>query len=100
MTNRMAKMTAVCRGLLEHRRLPFALAVAAIILMLPALPMGLVGDDLTQRINQFPPEQLPPRILETGFVARDSGHFGSVLNNLFGFCRGAEGRRRAMDYGI
>ena len=62
--------------------------------------MGLVGDYLTQRLNQFPPEQLPPRILDTGFVAKDSGQLGSVLNNLFGYCRGEDAMRRAMDYGI
>jgi branched-subunit amino acid transport protein len=93
-------MKAVVRRLLEHRRLPFALALAAIILMLPALPVGLLGDDLIQRLNQFTPAQLPPRIVETGFVAKDSGKLGTVLGNLFAYLRGKEAATRARDYGI
>jgi hypothetical protein len=100
MTNRMTRMKAVVRRLLEHRRLPFALALAAIILMLPALPVGLLGDDLIQRLNQFTPAQLPPRIVETGFVAKDSGKLGTVLGNLFAYLRGKEAATRARDYGI
>lgn len=96
----MSQMTAICRGLLEHRRLPLALAVAAIFVMLPALSMGLLGDDLIQRLNQFTPAELPPRILDTGFVAKDSGQLGTVLGNLFGYVRGKEAGVRAMDYGI
>jgi hypothetical protein len=96
----MSKITAICRGLLEDRRLPFALAVAAILFMLPALSVGLVGDDLVQRLNQFTPAELPPRILDTGFVAKDSGQLGTVLGNLFGYVRGKEAGVRAMDYGI
>jgi hypothetical protein len=100
MTNRMPKMTAMARRLLEHRRLPFALALLAILFMLPALPVGLLGDDLIQRLNQFAPADLPPRILDTGFVAGDSGKLGTVMGNLFGYLRGKEAARRARDFGI
>jgi len=93
-------MTATARCLLEHRRLPFVLALAAIILMLPALPVGLLGDDLVQRLNQFTPAQLPPRAMDTGFVAANSGTLGTVLVNLFGYVRGKEAATRARDYGI
>ncbi|HEY3913102.1 MAG TPA: hypothetical protein VGN61_01340 [Verrucomicrobiae bacterium] len=68
--------------------------------MLPALSVGLVGDDLIQRLNQFTPAELPPRILDTGFVAKDSGQLGTVVDNLFGFLRSKEAKVRAMDYGI
>jgi hypothetical protein len=100
MTNRLTKMTAMARRLLEYRRLPFALALAAIIFMLPALPVGLLGDDLIQRLNQFAPAELPSRALDTGFVARDSGQLGTVMGNLFGYLRGREAAMRARDYGI
>lgn len=96
----MKKIEAAARWLLEHRGFPLALALAAILLMLPALTMGLLGDDLIQRLNQFPPGQLPARILDTGFVAKDSGQLGTVLGNLFAYLRGHEAARRAMDYGI
>jgi hypothetical protein len=100
MTNRMTKITALARRLLEHRRLPFVLALAAIIFMLPALPVGLLGDDLLQRLNQFAPADLPPRILDTGFVARDSGKLSTVMGNLFGYLRGQVAATQARDYGI
>jgi len=96
----MKKLQAAAQRLLAHRGFPLGLALAAIFLMLPALKVGLLGDDLIQRLNQFPPEQLPARILDTGFVAKDSGQLGTVLNNLFGYLRGEEAARRAMDYGI
>jgi hypothetical protein len=96
----MKKLEAGIRWLLECRGFPWALALAAIVLMLPALTVGLLGDDLIQRLNQFPPDQLPPRILETGFVAKDSGQLGTVLGNLFGYVRGKEAARLAMDYGF
>jgi len=35
------KITRVLRRLLDHRKLPLGLALAAILLMLPALPVGL-----------------------------------------------------------
>jgi branched-subunit amino acid transport protein len=100
MINGMTKMTAVARGLAEHRRLPCALALAAVILMLPALPVGLLGDDLVQRLNQFAPAELAARALDTGFVAGDSGKLATVLGNLFGYVRGKEAATRARDYGI
>ena len=100
MNNKMSKITAICRSLLEHRRLPLMLAVAAIFFMLPALSMGLLGDDLIQRLNQFPPAELPPRILDTGFVAEDSGQLGTVVGNLFRFLPDKDAKTRAIDYGI
>jgi hypothetical protein len=100
MNNKMTRMTALARRFLECRRLPLALALAAIIFMLPALRAGLLCDDLIQRLNQFPRAELPPRVLDTGFVAKDSGQLGTVLVNLFGFLRDKETATRARDYGI
>jgi hypothetical protein len=72
--------------LLEHRYLPAILAIGAILVMLPALKVGLVMDDLPQRAVELRPDQLPPRMHETGNPA-DSGSFSTVLFNLFGFDR-------------
>jgi hypothetical protein len=78
-----------------------ALALAAIVLMLPALWAGLFCDDLIQRLKQFTPAELPARIMDTGIVPSESGKLGTVLGNLFVFpCKGEEAAARARDYGI
>jgi hypothetical protein len=100
MTNGISKLVTLARGGLGHRRLPLALALAAVVLMLPALHTGLLLDDLVQRVMQFPPGELPPRLMDTGFVPKDSGQLGTVLCNLFGFPRAQEAAARARDYGI
>ncbi len=81
-------------------RLPVLLALAAVVLMVPALRTGLMLDDLVQRTMQVKPADLPPRIMDTGFVSSDSGQLGTVLCDLFGFPRGEERFAHAKDYGI
>ena len=71
---------------LSHRHLPAILSIGAILVMLPALKLGLVADDLPQRAVELRPDQLPPRMSETGNPA-DSGKFPTVLFDLFGFNR-------------
>jgi hypothetical protein len=71
---------------LANRYLPAILAVGAILVMLPALKTGLVMDDLPQRAVELRPDQLPPRMQETGNPP-DSGRFSTVLFDLFGFSR-------------
>jgi hypothetical protein len=100
MIDKMAKLTAVVRRLLENRRLPLILAVLAIVFMLPALPTGLLGDDLIQRPKQFTPGELPARLMDTGFVPDDSGKLGTVLRGLFGYNPNEQLAARARDYGI
>jgi hypothetical protein len=100
MMDKMAKLTAVVRRLLEDRRLPLILAVVAIVFMLPALPTGLLGDDLIQRPKQFTPAELPARLMDTGFVPDDSGKLGTVLRSLFGYNPNEQLAARARDYGI
>ena len=81
---------------LSHRRLPMVLAIGAILVMLPALKTGLVADDLVQRAVELGPEQLPPRLQDTG-MPQNSGSLGTVLHDLFpGITRMAQ----AKDYGV
>ena len=68
--------------LLAHRHLPAALAVAAVLVVLPALPSGLGMDDLPQRAVELRPDQLPARMHATGNPA-DSGSLPTVLRDLF-----------------
>lgn len=99
-SNKWAKLVALGRHLAGHHRFPLALALTAIVFMLPAVPTGLLGDDLIQRLAQFTPAELPPRIVDTGFVPNDSGTLGTVLGDLFGYLRGEEAAAHARDYGI
>ncbi len=96
----MAKLTAWARQLAGRRGFPLALALVAMVLMLPALPMGLVVDDLIQRLKQFTPEELPPGVLDTGAASSDSGKLGTVVWNLFGYGRPEAAAVRSRDYGI
>ena len=85
-----AKLTALARRFLEYRRLPLALALAAIIFMLPALWAGLIGDDLIQRLRQLTPTQWPPRQPDTWVVPSNSGTIGGVVWHLFDLVRPGE----------
>jgi hypothetical protein len=82
----------------EHRHLPAILAIGAILVMLPALKTGLVMDDLPQRAVELRPDQLPPRMHETGNPA-DSGSFSTVLFDLFGFDRNPQCVALMKNYG-
>ncbi len=77
---------AFLRRCLEYRLLPIILALGAIVVMLPAVKLGLIADDLPQRAVELKPDQLPPRMHETGNPA-DSGSFSTVLFDLFGLDR-------------
>ena len=50
---------------LSHRRLPIFLAIGAVLVMLPALKVGLVADDLVQRAVELNPDQLPAGLQDT-----------------------------------
>ena len=99
MTKTMAKLTVVVQRVSEHCRFPLALALAAIVFMLPAISVGLFGDDLVQRLKQFRLAELPPGTVDTGLVSSDSGQFGTVIWNLFGFTRPEEAAAHARDFG-
>jgi len=66
--------------------------------MLPALKLGLIADDLPQRAVELRPDQLPPRMQETGNPA-DSGSFSTVLFDLFGFNRNPQCMAAMKNYG-
>src|ERR1035441_2214180 len=94
----MAAILKVLKRFLEHRHLPAALAIGAILVMLPALKIGLVADDLPQRAVELRPGQLPPRMHETG-NPEDSGSFSTVLRDLF-FTRSPQDMALMKNYGM
>jgi len=65
---------------------------------LPALGTGLVMDDLPQRAVELRPDQLPPRMQETG-NAPSSGSFSTVLFDLFGLSRNPQCMVAMKNYG-
>ena len=94
----MAAILNVLKRFLEQRHLPAALAIGAIVVMLPALKLGLIADDLPQRAVELRPDQLPLRMQETGNPA-DSGSFSTVLFDLFGFSRNPQCLALMKNYG-
>ena len=85
---------------LEHPRLPAMLALGAILVMLPALKLGLVADDLLQHVIALPPDQVPPRIHDMGFPL-NSGSFSTVVRDFFfGFYRDPQCGALARNYGV
>jgi hypothetical protein len=85
---------------LEYRHLPAVLAVGAILVMLPALKMGLLADDLPQRAVALKPSQLPPRLLDAG-NPEDSGSFSTVIRDyFFGAFRDPHYLALAKSYGM
>jgi len=88
------------RKFLEQRHLPSILALGAILVMLPALKIGLVADDLPQRAIALKPSQLPLRMRETGNPA-DSGSFSTVIRDFFfGGYRDAQNLALSKNYGM
>jgi len=68
--------------------------------MWPSLKVGLFGDDLIQRPAQLKAADLPPHVVDTGFVPPNSGSLYSVVSHLFDYLGRQEAVARARDYGI
>jgi hypothetical protein len=95
----MARLLEFSKRFLAHRHLPTILAIGAIVVMLPALKIGLFADDLPQRAVELRPDQLPPRMHATGNPA-NSGSFSTVLFDLFGFNRDPQCVVLMKNYGM
>lgn len=84
---------------LEYKYLPIIIAIVAVIFMLPSLKLGLLMDDLIQRLPQLNPSQIPSRLYETGVVPKESGKLSTVLFETFGFPRDGDLWKIGRDYG-
>jgi hypothetical protein len=91
--------TALAQKWLGHRWTPAALAFAAVVVMLPALDVGLGMDDLLQRVFQLKRDQVPQAIRDTGLV-QQSGTLRVVLSDLFGFNGNRQAIAQARNYGV
>jgi hypothetical protein len=61
--------------------MPAMLALGAVLVMLPAFRLGLIMDDLPQRMVALPPERVPPRIHDLG-LPLNSGSCSTVVARL------------------
>jgi hypothetical protein len=91
------RIAGLLNKFLEHRHLPAILAMGAVLVMLPALKIGLGLDDLPERAVALRPDQLPLRMDQTGNPA-DSGSFRTVLRAFF-LNRSPEEMALARNYG-
>lgn len=97
--NRMwVRAVELLQKLLTHRRLPLLFAIVGVVFMLPSLKLGLIADDLQQRAVELRPDQLPPRMAETG-NSSDCGKLSTVLFDLFGLDRNTQTVPLMKDYG-
>jgi hypothetical protein len=96
----IAKVINFGRPLLNSRQLPLFLALLAAISMLPALKVGLFGDDLIQRPTQLKAADLPAHLVDTGLVPPDSGELSTVVLQLFNYLGRPNAISAARDYGI
>jgi hypothetical protein len=85
---------------LEHPRAPAVLALGAVLVMLPALKLGLVMDDLPQRMVALPPDRVPPRIHDLDFPLNSGSFFTVTRDFFFGFYRDQQGAALARSYGM
>ena len=87
------------RGL-GHRYLPLVLAVAAFVIMLPALKTGLITDDLIHRSMLVEPSELPERLHDSGMIPEGSGRLSTVLFTFFGAGRTTSDVKKLKDSGV
>lgn len=69
----------------SYRHLPFALAIIAIITMIPSLSLGRIGDDIVHRAWPMQPAEQNKRLLDAGLILPGSSQLSFKLMNLFSF---------------
>lgn len=94
------KILWLLRKGMGHRYLPAVLAVAAFVIMLPALKAGLITDDLMHRSMLVEPSELPERLYDSGIIPEGSGKLSTVLCRLFGAGRTDRDVKNLKDSGI
>ncbi len=93
-------LITIVKQFASSKYLPWAFALTAALMMLPALKTPLVMDDLLQRIPQLDPSQIPQELHKTGMVPENTGQLSTVMLELFGFPRDKTRRHMARNYGI
>ena len=68
---------------LNSRRWPVVLALAAIVVSVPAVGVSLLNDDLIHRAAMLDASQSTPSLAQAGLTPPGSGGLGSVLRDLF-----------------
>ncbi|MHC4294523.1 MAG: hypothetical protein ACYSTL_02960 [Planctomycetota bacterium] len=81
----MSRISPLLRKGLQHRRLAFALAILAILIMLPALRHGLSVDDMIHRVQLLAPARTSGQLHSSGILPENSHRLSSAANNLYAF---------------
>jgi hypothetical protein len=81
------RIIARIRKGLENRYAPLVIAGIAAVIMLPALRVGLIQDDLFHRIRLVEPSQLPEQLSDTGMIPQDAGELSAALRDMNSFSR-------------
>jgi len=85
--------------MLGSRRWPYILALAAIVVSLPAVGVSPLNDDLIHRALLLGPSPSTQRLSQVGLMPPGSGHLGSVLAKLFVAVHPQENLERLRAYG-
>ncbi|MDB6056647.1 MAG: hypothetical protein JWO95_491 [Verrucomicrobiales bacterium] len=99
-SSKLVKLRTLLISISQSSYLPHILAIAAFIIMIPALFGGMFGDDMIQGLTQRKRADLPERVFETGLVSTNCGTLSGVANDLFGYLKYPEQAQHAADYGI
>lgn len=104
--NSLLKTTMKARGIfaslrrvLAHRHLPVVLAVAAFIIMLPALRAGLLNDDLCHRAELIGLSRINEQLFDVGLADEDSGRLSKAVSDLFVSVSPDKNLERLKNYG-
>ncbi len=86
---------------LEHRYLPAALAVLAMVFSIPALWSGWGPmDDLRHRAKLLSPSESAERLTSTGLVPENPGELSTVLSDMHTIARSADDFDMLSNYGV
>lgn len=84
---------------LEWRRWPLVLALAAVLVSLPAVTVGPLNDDFVHRAMLVGPSESTQRLSEVGLAPAGSGRLGPTLSDLFIAVHPQKNLRSLADYG-
>ncbi len=85
---------------LEHRYFPAVLAVVTVVIMLPALKVGFIQDDLFHRSKLLGPSELPERFYDMRLSPPDSGTLPGVLRDMYAIVPTDGAYEKFRDFGL
>jgi len=94
------KFFALIHRGLEHRYLPYFLALIGFVITLPAVRTGWEpADDLRHRVKLISSSRLPKRLFDLGLASEKSGKLSYVLSEQHTVVRTEDDVKKLKDYG-